>query len=58
MGGVNMHEIGMGVSGFNANAGPARNPHNFKHHTGGSSSGSASLVAAGVVPLAIGTRIA
>ena len=52
-----MHEIGIGVSGFNAHFGHARNPNNFKHHTGGSSSGSASLVAAGVVPLSIGMRI-
>jgi Asp-tRNA(Asn)/Glu-tRNA(Gln) amidotransferase A subunit family amidase len=54
VGGVNMHEIGIGNSGFNKHLGHARNPHDFKHHTGGSSSGSVSLVAAGVVPLAIG----
>ena len=54
VGGVNMHELGMGSSGFNAHFGPARNPHHFNHFTGGSSSGSASLVAAGVVPVSIG----
>ncbi len=49
-----MHELGIGSSGFNAHHGHARNPHHLKHFTGGSSSGSAALVAAGVVPLAIG----
>ena len=32
--------------------GPARNPWNLDHSTGGSSGGSAAAVAAGVVPLA------
>ena len=49
-----MHELGMGPSGFNQHFGHARNPHNFKHFTGGSSSGSASLVAAGVTPISLG----
>lgn len=35
---------------------PARNPHNTDHTPGGSSSGSAAAVAAGMVPLAIGTQ--
>lgn len=34
--------------------GPIRNPHNPKHSTGGSSAGSAALVAAGEVPMALG----
>ncbi|HLJ32920.1 MAG TPA: amidase, partial [Ktedonobacteraceae bacterium] len=36
--------------------GPTRNPHNLKHTPGGSSSGSAAAVAAGLCPLAIGTQ--
>ncbi len=35
---------------------PARNPHNIAHTPGGSSSGSAAAVAAGAVPIAIGTQ--
>ncbi|GAB2724343.1 amidase [Streptomyces bullii] len=36
--------------------GPTRNPHQPDHTPGGSSSGSAAAVAAGLVPLAIGTQ--
>ncbi len=36
--------------------GPARNPHNLAHTPGGSSSGSAAAVAAGMCPLALGTQ--
>lgn len=38
--------------------GPTRNPVNSEHTPGGSSSGSAAAVAAGVVPLALGTQTA
>jgi Asp-tRNA(Asn)/Glu-tRNA(Gln) amidotransferase A subunit family amidase len=37
-------------------AGPTRNPHNPNHTPGGSSSGSAAAVAAGLCPLALGTQ--
>jgi Asp-tRNA(Asn)/Glu-tRNA(Gln) amidotransferase A subunit family amidase len=36
--------------------GPTRNPRNLEHTPGGSSSGSAAAVAAGLVPLALGTQ--
>ena len=37
-------------------AGPTRNPHNLEHTPGGSSSGSAAAVAAGMVPFCIGEQ--
>ena len=54
VGKLNMHEIGLGTTGLNPIHGTPRNPHNVQHHTGGSSSGSAAAVAAGLVPFAIG----
>ena len=36
--------------------GPTRNPHNLEYTPGGSSSGSAAAVAAGLCPLAVGTQ--
>lgn len=50
----NMHELGMGVTGMNPQCGAARNPHNPDYYPGGSSSGSAVAVAAGLCPLALG----
>ena len=44
----------MGTTGHNATFGPARNPYNLACYSGGSSSGSAVAVAAGLVPLAVG----
>ncbi|UZE95376.1 amidase [Alkalimarinus alittae] len=54
IGKANMHEIGIGVTGANPHFGVCRNPYHPLHHTGGSSSGSASAVAAGLCPLSIG----
>jgi len=54
VGKTNMHEIGINVTGLNPNHGTTRNPYNINHFTGGSSSGSATAVAAGLVPVAIG----
>jgi len=54
LGKTNMHEIGIGVTGFNTPHGTARNPHAPGHYTGGSSSGSAAAVAAGLCPIAVG----
>lgn len=49
-----MHEIGLGVTGLNPHHGTPKNPFDPSRHTGGSSSGSASVVGAGLVPLAVG----
>ena len=54
IGKTNMHEIGIGVTGMNPHFGHARNPFNPNCITGGSSSGSAASVAAGLCPVAIG----
>lgn len=52
-----MDEMGVGVRGFNAHipGGQVRNPLNFDRVPGGSSSGSAAAVAAGLVPVAVGS---
>lgn len=54
VGKANMHEIGIGVTGYNQHHGSARNPYNDAHHTGGSSAGPGCVTAAGLVPMAIG----
>lgn len=55
VGKATLHEIGLGTTGLNLVTGTTRNPHSTSHHTGGSSSGSAALVAAGLCPFAVGT---
>jgi Asp-tRNA(Asn)/Glu-tRNA(Gln) amidotransferase A subunit family amidase len=54
VGKTNMHEIGIGVTGLNTIHGTPRNPYAMDRHTGGSSSGSAAAVAAGLCPMAVG----
>ena len=50
-----MDELAMGGTNLTANIGPAHNPYDITRITGGSSGGSAALVASGVVPMAIGS---
>ena len=45
-----------GVEGWSAVGGQTRNPHRVSHSPGGSSSGSAAAVSAGMAPLALGTE--
>ena len=50
-----MDELGMGDTGLNTGGTPILNPYDLSRITGGSSGGSAALVANGCCPLAIGT---
>ncbi|XP_047321262.1 fatty acid amide hydrolase-like [Impatiens glandulifera] len=54
VGKTNMHELGAGTSGINPHYGATRNPYNRDKISGGSSSGSAAVVAAGLCPVALG----
>ena len=55
IGALNMGEFAYDFTGENAHDGACRNPHDPARMTGGSSSGSAAAVAAGFVPLSLGS---
>ena len=52
---LNMGEYAYDFTGENAHYGPSRNPHDLNRMTGGSSGGSGACVAAGMVPLSLGS---
>eukprot|EP00249_Psilotum_nudum_P011517 c23220_g1_i2 orf=257-2101(+) len=54
VGKTNMHELGAGATGINPHYGATRNPYDWKKYSGGSSGGSAAVVAAGLCPAALG----
>ncbi len=55
VGALNMDEYAFGFSTQNTHYGPTRNPHALERIAGGSSGGSAAAVAAGLVPLTLGS---
>ncbi|KAI1438920.1 amidase signature enzyme [Xylaria sp. CBS 124048] len=50
-----MHELGGDVTGCNPRRGSPKNWNNTAYYTGGSSSGGASALSAGLIPIAVGT---
>lgn len=55
VGALNMGEYAYDFTGENIHDGPSRNPHDFTRMSGGSSGGSGTAVAAGMVPLSLGS---
>src|SRR6516225_2518549 len=55
VGALNMGEYAYDFTGENVHDGPSRNPHALDRMTGGSSGGSGSAVAGGLVPFALGS---
>ncbi|MGP3930221.1 amidase [Nonomuraea sp. KM88] len=58
VGKTTLHEFAYGATGDRSLHGPSRNPHDPGRISGGSSGGSAVAVAAGMVPLSLGTDTA
>ncbi|MEC3919220.1 amidase [Nocardia sp. CDC160] len=58
IGKTTLHEFAYGATGDRSVHGPSRNPHDPSRMSGGSSGGSAVAVAAGMVPLSLGTDTA
>lgn len=55
LGKLSMHEFGLDTTGNNPIHGTPRNPHNPNYYTGGSSSGTAYAVGAGLIPIGLGS---
>ncbi|MFE1603230.1 AtzE family amidohydrolase [Methylobacterium sp. ID0610] len=55
VGALNMGEYAYDFTGENVHDGPSRNPHDLRHMSGGSSGGSGAALAAGLVPLTLGS---
>ncbi|MEP6536475.1 MAG: amidase [Bryobacteraceae bacterium] len=55
IGKTNLHELAYGITSNNPHFGGVHNPHKLDCIPGGSSGGSGAAVAAGIVPMAIGT---
>ena len=54
VGKATLHELSIGMTGINPGQGTARNPHDPARVAGGSSSGSAAIVSAGLCAFALG----
>lgn len=57
LGKTSMCDLGMLGSGYSSMFGPTRNPWNLSRTSGGSTSGSSAALAAGLIPVAVGTDI-
>jgi aspartyl-tRNA(Asn)/glutamyl-tRNA(Gln) amidotransferase subunit A len=55
LGKLNLHELAYGATSKNPHYGFVLNPHNIEHVAGGSSGGSGSAIAAGFVPVTLGS---